>query len=534
MSQILHIFRKDVRHHWIEILLCQAALVAYCWIEVRTWGEPGTFAVDSLTQFIVVLVPLTWSLFMFRLVQDESLVGDRQFWVTRPYEWKKLLAEKILLVLLFINVPLLIAGAILLAKAGFSPAPHVLGLFWMQLVLLQLPFLPLLALASVTRNLTQGFLTLLAVWLLIVGTLVVPAWFRISSTHYMTLAVGLPIVVPRNSNDLQGLVIVLLCVAAVGLQYARRKTAQSRLLLVGGALTTVLIFLVSAYATRHRDPYPVPARPTIAFHAGLDPVKLSAPKVPAEQGEVVPIGIPVTAGGLAPNTVGEIRGMRVVLEGPGGLRWDGRWPGGMQLLGPQDSRWRALYQMDYETYQRLKSVPLKAYVSLSVDVFREHEFETISATGGEFAVPGVGRCRVWGMGRYVRCISPLVKPGMVVLRTDPALSTCPDQDMSLARPIYGLPYTSLPAPRWLRRRSELPEGGISPVVTSIFYFWEFNDLVQICPGTPLNFSFPQFVENVRSDFAIDNVHLDDYRLPGFQGGAMMAADGTRLGLPPAH
>jgi hypothetical protein len=58
--------------------------------------------------------------------------------------------------------------------------------------------------------------------------------------------------------------------------------------------------------------------------------------------------------------------------------------------------------------------------------------------------------------------------------------------------------------------------------------------VQICAGTPLNFSFPQFVENVRSDFEIENVHLDDYRLPRLQGGAMTAADGTRLGLPPAH
>jgi hypothetical protein len=533
MSQILHIFRKDVRHHWIEILLCQAALVAYCWNEVRSWSERG-FAGDSLAQFIIVLVPLTWSWFLFRVVQDESLVGDRQFWVTRPYEWKKLLAEKVLLLLVFINLPLLIAGAILLAKAGFAPAPFVLGLLWMQLLLLQLPFLPLLALASVTRNLTQGFLTLLAVWLFIVGIVVVPGFFRIAGSHYTTLAFGSPIVVPRYSNDIEGLVMMLVCVAAVGLQYARRKTAQSRLWLVGGVFAAVLIAFVSAYAKRNKDPFPVPTRSTIAFHAGLDPVKLLAPKVPAEQGEVVPIGIPVTAGGLLPNTLGQIRGMRVVLEGPGGLRWDGRWQGSMQLLGPQDSRWRALYQMDYETYQRMKSAPLKAHVSLSVDVFREHEFETISATGGDFAVPRVGRCRVWGMGGYmVRCISPLVRPEMVVLRVDPALSTCPDQDTGLARPgyepIYGLPYSSLPG-----RRSELPQGGISPVVASIFYFWEFNDRVQICPGTPLNFSFPQFVENVRSDFEIENVHLDDYRLPRFQGSPMRAADGTQLGLPPAH
>jgi hypothetical protein len=49
---------------------------------------------------------------------------------------------------------------------------------------------------------------------------------------------------------------------------------------------------------------------------------------------------------------------------------------------------------------------------------------------------------------------------------------------------------------------------------------------------PLIFSLPQFAENVRSDFEIDSVNLDDYRQPTFEGGVMRAADGTRLGLPP--
>jgi len=30
------------------------------------------------------------------VVHAESLVGDRQFWITRPYEWKKLLTAKAL------------------------------------------------------------------------------------------------------------------------------------------------------------------------------------------------------------------------------------------------------------------------------------------------------------------------------------------------------------------------------------------------------------------------------------------------------
>jgi hypothetical protein len=91
--------------------------------------------------------------------------------------------------------------------------------------------------------------------------------------------------------------------------------------------------------------------------------------------------------------------------------------------------------------------------------------------------------------------------------------------------MYGFPYA------WQRGHTSGTEGGISPVAVSYFNFIGLIVAVPICPGTPLNFSFPRFVENVRSDFEIDNVNLDDYRQPNFEGGLMRAADGTRLGLP---
>lgn len=321
MKQILHIFRKDVRHHWIVILLCQAALLLYCWEEVSSWSERAEFGASAFSGFIRLLPALTWCFFVFRLVQDESLVGDRQFWVTRPYEWKKLLAEKILLVLVFLNLPMLIAGVFLLAKAGFSPAPHLLGLVWMQAFLLLFPLLPLLALASVTRSLAPALVTLLAAFMLLVGIAVAPLFFR--HDGHFAVAYGFGISIPsRSSRDgLDVLVIALICTAAIVLQYARRKTFQSRLWLAGGLLAMVAISMISAYARGNRDPLPVPARSTISFHADLDPIKLLAPKAPIEQNESVAIAIPIKAWGLPPNTVGEIRGIRVALEGPRGLLW---------------------------------------------------------------------------------------------------------------------------------------------------------------------------------------------------------------------
>jgi hypothetical protein len=111
MNQIVHIFKKDVRHHWLEIAICQAALVAYLWNEMHGW-EPHETAFGIARYWsgaIYVLLPIGWWALIIRVVQSESLVGDRQFWTTRPYEWKKLLAAKALFVLIFINIPLLFA-----------------------------------------------------------------------------------------------------------------------------------------------------------------------------------------------------------------------------------------------------------------------------------------------------------------------------------------------------------------------------------------------------------------------------------------
>lgn len=174
----------------------------------------------------------------------------------------------------------------------------------------------------------------------------------------------------------------------------------------------------------------------------------------------------------------------------------------------------------------MKGVPLKAHLSVSVDVFREHDHEIVAATSGEFAVPGLGRCRIWGRdGHALRCNSPLAKPELVVVRVDPVSSTCPDEDVGPQKPAYGFPYA------WQRGGNFAVEGGITPVVPSYLSFWYFNDRVNICPGTPLSFSFPQFVENVRSDFTIDDFQLDNYRQLTFSANGITAADGIRLGLP---
>jgi hypothetical protein len=155
MNQILHIFRKDVRHHWLEICAALAALALYAWHEPALWAPQQGYSIGFQTfvwSLLPALVPIAWCFLIVRVVQGESLVGDRQFWITRPYEWQKLLAAKFLFVLAFVNLPLFIADLILLQRAGFPPAPYLIGLLYMQLMVILVLFLPSAAAATVTQS----------------------------------------------------------------------------------------------------------------------------------------------------------------------------------------------------------------------------------------------------------------------------------------------------------------------------------------------------------------------------------------------
>lgn len=43
---------------------------------------------------IIPALILFWVFLTLRVVHGETLVGDRQWWVTKPYEWWKLLLAK--------------------------------------------------------------------------------------------------------------------------------------------------------------------------------------------------------------------------------------------------------------------------------------------------------------------------------------------------------------------------------------------------------------------------------------------------------
>ncbi len=511
MNQIINIFRKDARHHWGEIALCQAALVARVWHEVHGWTQPDTrigFA-RFWTTTIEVLLPIAWWILIVRVVQSESLVGDRQFWTTRPYEWKKLLAAKALFVLVFVNLPLLIAQLFLMTKAGFTPARHITGILWMQLLLSLMPLLPIAALATVTRNMAHSMLSLLCV-VLFGATMIALTEFVPQSAIAST----------DDSDWLQLMIVVVASAMTIWLQYAHRKAGRARMFLAIGGAAILVVFAATPRFVQGEREYPLPAaRVGATFQTTLADEKPVPPKDVPDKDEDVEIGIPIVASGLQDGTLAQIKAVRLSFVGGNGVQWDSNWQSNYNLLLPGRNSWTQTFKLSYKIYERLNAVPGTARVSVAIAVFRDQDVIQIEARDGEFAIPQVGTCRIDPRNASeILCNSPLVRPATLLARTEQSASTCPSSSDEDPPPGNSTPYA------WEWNGDQGPaEYGINPVESFTLYLsnWRSGSgpSARICPGTPLRFSFPKLIQRTRAEFASSGLKLEDYRKEHFRFGA---------------
>src|SRR6185437_5975733 len=162
MRQVLAIFTKDARRFWPEILVSFVLLVALVRVYPMQWTEPGLihratglFGISGapsgvLAACLVVLVPISWWILIARLIHCEKLVGHTQFWITRPYEWPKLVAAKMLFLAVFLYAPFFAAQCLLLHSGGFHPFSYLSGLLLNLVYLTAVVVLPLAALSALT------------------------------------------------------------------------------------------------------------------------------------------------------------------------------------------------------------------------------------------------------------------------------------------------------------------------------------------------------------------------------------------------
>jgi hypothetical protein len=509
VDQIIHIFRKDIRRHWREIALSLATLGAFAWNEPGQWA-PQRFAEYPVrlifSQWYTPMVLIGWFLLIVRVVHEEVLAGDRQFWVTRPYDWKKLLTAKALFLVFFVNLPLFIVQMVLLSRAGFRPTGYLTGLLYVQLLWILTLILPLITLATITSTLVQVILVLLGI---VLGQSIVAELFSAKTIQRLTAANWIPVWLPSTINVCAYAVIVFVLVW----QYARRRTQQSRLLLIAAA-AAVLVVPSRPPESFPASEYPPPSaglRPPVQF--AFDPDKPNFEGTPPDKNKVR-IRIPLLVSGIAQSSVGNIDGTMVEIEAPGGMRWNSGWLRSSDMLLPERPSIDVLFSVDRTFFEQVKSTSTRVHISFALAEFPAKETRRITAAAGEFAVPSGALCAIDSVVDYrsLRCRSPLTRPFLVV-STIAGETTCPPREDLKAAP----PGTVFSGVIWnpAAGRAEL---GISPVTISSIdlRLWSRTqeDLrPRLCPGTPLRFSIPDGERRTRGELNIDDLRLGDYGTP---------------------
>ncbi len=272
MQQAWHIFRKDVRYLYREIAFLIVLAAAGAWMPEGESADMGLIYAAAVA-FTVA-----------RLIQAEAIPGQNQFWVTRPYRWRSLLAAKGLFLVAFVQLPVLIMQTVVLLQGGFSVGSIIRGLLWTQVLIVLAISLPSFALAAMTAGLIHFIATILV--LLAIGFV---------GGEYLSRSLAFLAFGPESSDWVRYSIPFITTALAVPpvlyIQYKDRRTRISAILAASLALMGGVAFLSLPWRTlfavqSHTSPQPVhveisrdTGKPLAILPDGPNHRSLSAPLV---------------------------------------------------------------------------------------------------------------------------------------------------------------------------------------------------------------------------------------------------------------
>lgn len=521
MKQILHIFKKDARQFRLEIVLCLALVAAFAIMYPRLWSATnyGVGAVDSfgftvdgeieeLTSFLVVLVPVCWWILITRVVHGENLVGDRQFWVTRPYEWKKLLAAKVLFLLTFLYLPILVAQCVLLKTAGFQPHSCIAGLLFNLLLITFFLVVPFFALATVTASFARTTLTVVAILLGFVGLSILSS--SLYTSHVTSSNSGI-----RVSTS----VLVIICTVVPVVQYAMRRVWLSRLLLLLLPVSMCVMSFVSPDAAMIYNAYPLPTGsqvPPVRFALDTDLVGQGSARWDRSS-KIVLLNIPLKLSGIRQGTAVQLDNVMLSIKAPNGLRWNSTWQSAYGQRYLQGTLGASVeLNVSRAFYDQVRNSPVTLYLRFAITELRAGSSSDILLPSGKFHVPSVGFCSAdttWD-GLYmtgISCLSALRHPALNYVSVLWSSTRCSEAPTPQTPGVQGA--------GWVGTLDNSPaDFGITSVWKNFvnlsnngtgnrFYTPENRHL---CPGTSVIFTPYNSVRRTQTDLTIP-----DFRLPNY-------------------
>jgi hypothetical protein len=421
MKQALHIFRKDTRLNWIEILATLTATAMFVWIYPRGWGASPTMNVwPWVPAAVTALVPVSWLVLITRVIHADSLVGQRQFWITRPYRWPQLAGAKVLFIAAFIYVPFFSAQCMLLRIAGMHPLTHLTGLLFNLLLVTGIAVLPMACLAAVTSNFARMLLGLLCVLLFGGGIGYLSSLLPTSSTT-------------SSLSDVLGFMgPVSVFIFVLLIQYARRWTSFARASLVVLAVIIALFGLFGPEDAPMAIAYPRTTNATEPRFAFKQVSSTNPPYLSRQEREVTLI-FPLAVAGVAHDSAVWIDNAKVVLVTASGVRWSSHWQGEYAKWAPGQMDGAVSLRVNRAFYEQTKDQPVTVELSLAVTTIKPAQVARLTLPDKDFELPGGSICRRWGVwGNSISCLAPLKQPPLMQVEarftTEDCSATPPSND----------------------------------------------------------------------------------------------------------
>jgi hypothetical protein len=507
MKQILHIFAKDVRHFRIEILVLLAAIAAQICIAPHLWpasrGNSGFNPEAQMTQvsgLLAILMVVTWGLLVSRVVHDERLVGDRQLWLTRPYEWKKLLAAKFLFLAVIVCLPFLLLQCTLLAEAGFSPLHWTPRLLLSLLPVTAYIILPLMAVAAISSSFGRMVLILLGVIVCFLLFLTFVAVWGTSSNPNSIPATPL-------QSWLSIAFTLLVCGEVITLQYAKRREWRSRLFLVALPAGLILISLVAPDRLLMSRIYP----PASSANPAAVQASIASLNFLPGNGQVS-LSIPLHISGIKQSSAIVIDSAQLTLEAPGGARWTSPWVSGPGAAFLPDADYAQVNMlMPRSVYDKFAPTWTTARLKLAMT---ETHIDNVTQVAlpqpmHEFAVPGFGICtpqdNFSGDAKHISCRFAYYAP-LTYVSTHWHNEPCSISQDQSEPGVVGAAWAG-------KLDHSVSELTLFPIVTPFFQLT--NGMVvspsggiwrprNLCPGTPVTFTRYAAVRRFQTELSLQS------------------------------
>jgi len=232
-----HIFRKDCRLLW-QMVLAVALVNAIRLVSLARVALPFVTSnrfspVRDVSLLLDTILNLANIFVVVLVVQEDAIPGLQQDWLTRPVRRRDLLLGKIAFIVLLVQGPIFVAEVVQSLAYGFSLrqslGPQLSKSLWMLFAL----DLPVLAFATLTRNLKEA---IGAAAVIVVGfELLEESTLGRAADFAGSMGIGWVIDAVRISW------ILLAAGGILALQYGWRKTTRARWLYGSAAIVWLLV-----------------------------------------------------------------------------------------------------------------------------------------------------------------------------------------------------------------------------------------------------------------------------------------------------